>query len=168
MVIIMNEYNENGRNTSNDDYGERKPVCDRQIVLNAASGGAGPLPLITTLLASPINVVSVAIDTTGMGNTNNLLTFTGTINLPLGISVTLNFQIQRVKNNGTAMNVGSSYTFSTTVNVLESEAFSFQFMDKDTPEAYYLYSVNLSTNSIIDITPGATVNGVLSIHAVTV
>jgi hypothetical protein len=92
MVIIMNEYNENGRNTSNDDYGDRKPVCDRQIVLNAASGGAGPLPLITTLLASPINVVSAAIDTTGMGNTNNLLTFTGTINLPLGISVTLNFR----------------------------------------------------------------------------
>jgi hypothetical protein len=80
----------------------------------------------------------------------------------------LNFQIQRVKNNGTAMNIGSSFTFATTVNILESEAFSFQFMDEDMEEGYYLYSVNLSTNSVIDVTPGATVNGVLSVLAVAV
>lgn len=163
----MNEYNENACNTTNDVCHDRKPECDRQIVLNVASGGAGPLPLITTLLSSHINVVSAAIDTTGMGNTNNLLTFTGIISLPLGISVTFNFQFQRVINNGTPMNIGSSYTFATTVNILESESFSFQFMDADMQEGYYLYSVNLSTNSVIDITPGATVNGVLSVLAVT-
>jgi hypothetical protein len=164
----MSEYNKNGCNTTNDGYCDRKPECDRQIAISAASGGVGPLPLITTLLASHINVVSAAIDTTDMGKTNILLTFTGIINLPLGISVTLNFQIQRVKNNGTAMNIGSSFTFATTVNILESEAFSFQFMDEDMEEGYYLYSVNLSTNSVIDVTPGATVNGVLSVLAVTV
>lgn len=155
---------------SGESYGKwQKPECCRQVALNASSGGAGPLPLITTLLSSPINVVSTSIDTNGMGNTNNLLTFTSTISLPLGISVTLNFQIQRVYNNGTPMNVGSVYTFSTTVVALEAEAFSFQFMDANVPEGYYTYAVNLSTNSIVDITPGATVNNaVLSVLAVAV
>ncbi len=166
---------------SNDAYGygypggQYQPVmnqplqaCDRQALLNASGGSAGPLPIITTLLASPINVVSTTLDTTGMGNTNNLLTFTSIINLPLGISVTLNFQIQRVYNNGTPMGVGATYTFATTVNLLESESFSFQFMDANAPEGFYTYSVNLSTNSIIDITPGATVNGVLSALAIAV
>ena len=154
--------------TQNEPYGRwQKPECDRQVALNASSGGAGPLPIITTLLASPINVVSTSIDTNRMGNTNNLLTFTSTISLPLGISVTLNFQIHRVYNNGTPLNVGSTYTFATQVVVLESEAFSFQFLDHNVPEGYYTYSVNLSTNSIIDVTPGATVNNaVLSVLAV--
>ena len=143
-------------------------MCDRQVMLNASGGSAGPLPVITTLLASPINVVSTTINTAGMGNTNNLLTFTSIINLPLGISVTLNFQIQRVYGNGAPIGVGSTYTFATTVNLLESESFSFQFMDSNAPEGFYTYSVNLSTNSIIDITPGATVNAVLSVLAVAV
>ncbi len=153
-----------------DAYGKwQKPVCDRQVALNASSGGAGPLPIVTTLLSSPISVVSTAIDTAEMGNTNNLLTFTSNISLPLGISVTLNFQVQRVYNNGSPLNIGSTYTFSTTVVVLESEAFSFQYFDANVPEGYYTYSVNLSTNSIIDVTPGATINNaVLSVLAVAV
>jgi len=170
MGYDNNGYGEPGTEivAQNESYGKwQKPVCDRQVALNASSGGAGPLPIITTLLASPINVVTTSIDTNGMGNTNNLLTFTSTISLPLGISVTLNFQIQRVYNNGTPLNVGSSYTFATAVVVLESEAFSFQFLDYNVPEGYYTYSVNLSTNSIIDVTPGATVNNaVLSVLAV--
>ena len=152
---------------SDDNYCDH-PICDRQAALNASTGSAGPLPIITTLLASPINVVSTSIDTTGMGNTNNLLTFTSTISLPLGISVTLNFQIQRVYNNGSPRNVGSTYTFSAAVNVLESEAFSFQFMDAHVPDGSYTYSVILSTNSIIDVTPGATIQAVLSVLAVAV
>lgn len=172
MGYDANGYAEPGTDivAQNDYYGKwHKPECERQVALNASSGGAGPLPLITTLLSSPINVVSTSIDTNGMGNTNNLLTFTSTISLPLGISVTLNFQIQRVYNNGTPLNVGSTYTFSTTVVVLESEAFSFQFLDSNVPEGHYTYSVNLSTNSIIDVTPGATINNaVLSVLAVAV
>lgn len=144
------------------------PEPARQAAVNAAGGSIGPLPIITTLLASPINVVSTTIDTAGMGNTNILLTFTSTINLPLGISVTFNFQIQRAFNNGAPIGVGSTYTFATTVNVLEAEAFSFQFMDANVPEGNYTYAVNLSTNSIIDITPGATINAVLSVLAVAV
>jgi hypothetical protein len=145
-----------------------RPDLKREVMLNASSGSAGPLPIITTLLSSPINVVSTTIDTNGMGNTNNLLTFTGLISLPLGISVTLNFQIHRVFNNGSPIGVGSTYTFSTTVTILESESFSFQFFDANVPEGSYTYSVNLSTNSIIDVTPGVTINAVLSVLAVAV
>ncbi len=154
----------------NDGYEKwHKPMPIREVALNAATGSAGPLPIITTLLASPINVVTTSIDTTGMGNTNNLLTFTSNVNLPLGISVTFNFQITRVVNNGTPMAIGSTYTFSTTVVVLEAESFSFQYFDANVPEGYYTYSVNLSTNSIIDVTPGATIsNAVLSVLAVAV
>lgn len=151
---------------------EHKPMPEKenrkQAVLNAASGGVGPLPVFTTLLAAPLNVVSTTINTKGIGKTNNLLKFTGIINLPLGISVTFNFQIHRVFNNGTPIGVGSTYTFATTVNVLESEAFSFQFFDADVQEGSYTYSVNLSTNSIVDVTPGATINAVLSVLAVAV
>lgn len=140
----------------------------RQAVLNASSGSIGPLPVVTTLFASPLNVVSTSIDTREVGtNTNNLLNFTSIINLPLGISVTLNFEIMRTRNNGSPTNVGSTYTFSTLVDVLEAEAFGFQFFDSDVEPGFYTYSVQLSTNSIIDITPGASVqNAVLSVLAV--
>lgn len=139
----------------------------RQVALNASSGGAGPFPIITTLLASPINVVSTTVDTRGMGRTNNLLIFTGIVGLPVGISVTLNFELTRSLNSGAPVKVGSSYTFSTLVTALEAEAFSFQFLDSDVQPGFYTYSIQLSTNSIIDVTPGATVNNaVLSVQAV--
>ncbi len=139
----------------------------KQVALNASSGGVGPLPIITTLFAAPLNVVSTSIDTRNMNNTNNLLNFTSIVNLPLGISVTLNFQIRRSSNDGGTIGVGSTYTFSTIVDVLEAEAFSFQFMDADVEPGFYTYSVELSTNSIIDITPGCSINNaVLSVLAV--
>ena len=139
----------------------------RQVALNASSGGAGPLPIITTLFASPINVVSTSIDTSEMGVTGNLLNFTSVINLPLGISVTLNFEILRAAREGSSVNVGSTYTFSTLVTALEAESFSFQFFDSTVAPGFYTYTVQLSTNSVIDITPGLTINNaVLSVLAV--
>ncbi len=138
-----------------------------QVALNASSGGAGPLPIITTLFSEPLNVVSTSIDTRGMPSANNLLTFTSIISLPLGISVTLNFQIRRTSSDGNSANVGGTYTFSTIVDVLEAEAFSFQFFDSHVTPDFYTYSIELSTNSVIDITPGLTIqNAVLSVLAV--
>jgi hypothetical protein len=137
------------------------------VRLNANTGGAGPLPIITTLFADPISVVDVSIDTDGMQQPSILLNFSGIISLPVGISVTLNFQIKRSSNDGQAVKVGATYTFSTLVNVLEAEAFSFQFFDSDLVADNYTYSIELSTNSIIDITPGLTiVNATLSALAV--
>jgi len=131
---------------------------NRLVQLNASTGGAGPLPVITTLFAQPISVVDVTIDTSGMNRPAVLLTFTSIVSLPVGISVTLNFEIKRSLNNGAPVNIGSTYTFSTLVNVLESEAFSFQFFDNNVAAGTYTYSVELSTNSVIDITPGLTIN----------
>lgn len=140
----------------------------KSVALNAGSGSVGPLPIITTTLSDPINVVSATIDTREIGrNTNNLLHFSGIVNLPLGISVTLNFQIRRAFRDGSAVDVGSTYTFSTIAAILESEAFGFQFFDADVAPGFYTYTVQLNTNSIIDVTPGLTVNNaVLSVLAV--
>ena len=134
-----------------------------KVVLNAATGGAGPLPIINTLFADPITVVSVTLDADRLSDPSILLTFTGIISLPLGISVTLNFEVLRVKDNGAPIKVGSTYTFSTLVTALESEAFAFQLFDAGLDPGTYTYTVVLSTNSIIDITPGLTiVNATLS------
>lgn len=147
--------------------GPSAPLTGRRVALNAATGGVGPLPIFTTLLAAPINVVSTTIDTRGIGTSNNLLHFTSAISLPIGISVTLNFQIHRSSNGNQPVAVGGTYTFAKTVTVLESEAFSFQFFDPDVLPGFNTYSVELSTNSIIDVTPGCTVNNaVLSVLAV--
>ncbi len=156
-----------------NDTTARSSDCERHRptpgspVLAAATGGAGPLPVITTLFAEPINVVSVTIDADRLLHPTILLTFTGLISLPLGISVTLNFEIQRSRNSGAPVDVGSTYTFATLATALESEAFSFQYLDTGLLPGTYTYTVILSTNSIIDITPGLTItNATLSALAV--
>lgn len=129
-----------------------------QVAFGSSTGGAGPLPVITTLLADPINVVSTTIDTAGLTDVTNLLIFTSTISLPLGISVTLNFQITRTNEDGSTIKVGPTFTFATLATALESESFAFQFADNNLRPGNYTYSIEISTNSIIDITPGLTVN----------
>lgn len=128
------------------------------IAFSSSTGSAGPLPVFNTPIAAPINVVSTSIDTTGMRNVTNHLIFTSQISLPLGISVTLNFQINRISQDGSSIKVGSAYTFTTQVSVLESESFCFQFTDRSLRPGNYTYSVEISTNSLIDVTPGVTVN----------
>jgi hypothetical protein len=54
--------------------------------------------------------------------------------------------------------VGPTFTFATLVEVLEAGSFAFQYFDSGIAPASYTYTVMLSTNSIIDITPGATIN----------
>ena len=121
---------------------------------------------IVMILVLSILVIPIIIKK-NLENPTVLLTFTGIVSLPVGVSVTLNFQINRSTTGGDDVNVGSTYTFSTLVNVLEAEAFSFQFFDTNLDEDVYTYSVQLSTNSIIDITPGLTiVNATLSALAV--
>lgn len=136
---------------------QRRNTSNR-VRLNSSTGGVGPLPLITASLAEPICVVDVSIDTSNMENPAVLLIFTGAISLPLGVNVNLNFQISRSLDGGAPVRVGSTYTFSTIVDLLESEAFSFQYFDNNIAAGNYTYSVELSTNSFIDITPGLTVN----------
>ncbi|MEZ4357771.1 MAG: DUF4489 domain-containing protein [Eubacteriales bacterium] len=140
---------------------------NKEAVLNVATGGVGPLSIINTLSADPLNAVSVTINAARLSNPSILLNFTSIISLPLGISVTLNFEIYRARENGAPAHIGSTYTFSTLATALESESFAFQFFDSDLDPATYTYSVVLSTNSCIDITPGLTiVNATLSALAV--
>ncbi len=147
--------------------GPSAPMSGRRVALNSASGGVGQLPIFTTLLAAPINVVSTTIDTRGIGTSNNLLHFTSIISLPINANVTLNFQVHRSSNGGQPIAVGGTYTFAATVSALESESFSFQFFDPDVLPSFNTYSVEISTNSIIDVAPGVTVNNaVLSVLAV--
>ena len=136
----------------------RRGNSDPPARLNASTGGAGPLPVFTTLLADPIPVVDVTIDAQGMTSPAVLLNFTSIISLPLGISVTLNFAIKRSRNGGAPVNVGSTYTFSTLATILEAEAFGFQYFDGNLAPGVYTYSVQISTNSFVDVTPGVTVN----------
>lgn len=144
--------------------GSRRP---QRVALKAATGGVGPLPLISTLFSDPLTVTSVSLDLDEFRRPTVLLTFTGIVSLPLGISVTLNFEILRTRGNGAPTSVGSTYTFSTLANVLESEAFSFQFADNDLDTGDYTYTVIITTNSVIDITPGLTItNATLSALAV--
>ncbi len=130
-----------------------------RIQLNAATGGAGPLPVITTLLSRPITIVDVTIDTRKMRNPSVLLTYTSILNLPAGITVTLNHEVVRSSQGGTPVPVGSTFTFAQFLpTVLEAESFSFQYFDNNVAPGVYTYTVELSTNSIIDITPGLTIN----------
>jgi hypothetical protein len=137
------------------------PRRSRYVRLNASSGGAGPFPLITTLLADPISVVDVTIDTTGMRSPVILLSFTSVVCLPVGISVTLNFEIRRSYGDGAAVCVGPTNTFSTLVTALEAESFAFQYFDSNLAPGVYTYSIKLSTNSVVDITPGLTINNAM-------
>ena len=161
-------YYENERNRQQDDFGSnRRSSYTPKVQLNASTGGAGPLPIITTLFAEEITVVDVTISTAGMENPVVLLNFSSIISLPFGVSVTLNFQINKSFNDGATTKVGSTYTFSTLVDLLEAESFCFQFFDSNLSAGKYTYAVELSTNSVIDITPGLTiVNATLSALAV--
>jgi len=136
------------------------------VRLNASTGSAGPLPIITTLFGDPISVVDVTINTNGMSEPVVLLTFTGILNLPLGVSVTLNFEIMRSQDGGAPVSIGSTYTYADVLDILASKSFAFQYFDNNLAPGVYTYAVQLSTNSIIDITPGLTVSATLSALAV--
>lgn len=136
----------------------------RQVALNASSGGVGLLS--TVMITEPINVVSTTIDTRDMRRTNNLVMFSGIITLPKGSSVTLNFQLRRSLDDGTAVNVGSTYTFVEGAGDLESESFSFQFLDSNVQPGFYTYSVQISANSVISASGASINNAVLSVLAV--
>ena len=173
----MSNINNNNNNNSNNNLAglnffnpsrcmtPRSPF--REVLLASNTGSAGPFPIITTFLSDPVNVVSTCINTTGLNRSTNLLIFTCQINLPLGISVNLNFEIIRMINGRNPAKIGPTFTFSTLAVALESEAFAFQFADFNAEEGNYTYTIQISTNSILDITPGLTVNnGTLSIIAV--
>ena len=92
-----------------------------RALLNVGNGGIGPMATISTQLSSPINVVSVSIDTTNMCNPKVLLTFTALICLPLAADVRLNFSIVKTVDNGCPQKIGFTNTFAEIATALKSD-----------------------------------------------
>jgi hypothetical protein len=154
---------------------ENRPCCRNynhapepgRALLNVGSGGAGPLPIISTPLSRPIPVASVSIDTSKMCNPKVLLIFTSLISLPLGAVVTLNFTIIKTVGDGAPQPIGGTHTFAEVATVLEAESFSFQHCDCNPAYGNTTYTVQIEPSSLISVTAGLTItNATLTALAV--
>lgn len=139
------------------------------VKIESSTGSAGPLP--PTLLVAPINVVSTGINTCCVGESDNLINFSTTVNVPapgVGAAVLLIFQLVRASCVGSAVPVGSTYTFAITVVAATalSQNFSFSYMDDDVAPGTYTYTVQLAPGTTA-VASGATLtNAVLTVTAV--
>lgn len=144
----------------------RSPEPGRAL-LNVGSGGAGPLPIISTPLSRPIPVASVSIDTSNMCNPKVLLIFTSLISLPLDVVVTLNFTLIKTVGDGSPQPIGGTHTFAEIASVLEAESFSFQHCDCNAAYGNTTYTVQIEPSSLISVTAGLTItNATLTALAV--
>ena len=135
--------------------------------VNANTGGAGPLGIIAAL-ASPINVVSTTINTCCIGTTNNLITFTTNISIPVALVATLNFQVVRSSCVGSPVPIGSTFTYAETVAALTTRSFSFSFLDTNVAPGTYTYTVQLVPGTTITVAGLAILNATLSVTATAV
>ncbi len=157
----------NSSGGSNDNGGSAGVVrCAPQPVLSSSTGGAGPLPAISTSLATPINIVSTTVNTCSAGKTDNLVQFTCIVNAPSAVGLTLNFQIVRSSCMGGAVNVGPTFTFGEELSIVGTESFSFQFVDNNVAPGTYTYAVQLGTGTLVASAGVTVTNGVLSVLAV--
>lgn len=142
--------------------------CDPcRSVTNSATGGAGPLPIIVagTLLAA-IPVVSVTVNTRCICDPAVLLNFTTQISLPAASTTTLVFQVLRSGPcNGTAVPVGSTFTYTNTTVAATADSFSFQVFDNNLSQGTYTYSVVLTTGTTATVAGVTLVNSTLSARA---
>jgi len=139
--------------------------CCEEVILNSATGGAGPLPIITAAapLTAPIQVVSLTIDPDKICDPNILLNFTSIISSPLAVTLSLSFQVYRSIDNGTPVAIGPQFTFARTIALLETDSFSFQVFDRNVDGRTVTYSVVLATTSTVSAAVGVTVlNATLS------
>lgn len=119
-----------------------------QVVLNAATGGAGPLRI--KKMDSRITIVSVTLDADDIDDLSVLLNFTSIIVLPEESSVDLNFEVLRSKNGKEPIRIGPTFTFSEETEECESESFGFQVFDSDLEGGTFTYTVILTTNSVME------------------
>lgn len=145
-----------------------KFCCPIDVALNAATGGAGPLPIIAIGdLTQVIPVVSVTIDADCICDPDVLLTFTTTITLPVAVVATLGFAVIRTSTCcGTPITIGPGFTYATTVVALESDSFTFQLFDADLEPGTYTYTVVLTPSTVTTVAGVALVNATLSALAV--
>lgn len=167
-ILCDNECDYESRSNSR----RRNSCCNNspepgRALLACGSGGAGPLPIISTPISRPIPVASVSIDTRRMQDPKVLLSFNALISLPATIAVTLNFIITKTVGNGSPQPVGGTFTFSEIVSFLEAESFSFQHCDCSPCPGCTTYTVQIEPSSLIAETAGLTItNATLSALAV--
>lgn len=139
----------------------------QRVVVSSATGSAGPLAA-TAALVTPINVVSTNVNTCRLGTTDNLVSFSGIITIPAVTAVTtttLVFQVLRSSCIGSAITVGSAYTFSVSTAALTSQSFSFSFTDSNVAPGTYTYSVQLATGSVVGVAGTTILNATLNVTA---
>lgn len=130
------------------------------------SGAAGPLPVMDLAGASIVNpypVASVTVDLRGMRRPNVLITFTSLVSIPLGALANISFRIIR-SCNGTSQAIGGSYNYTSAIEVLHSETFTFQTCDCGVCCDCVTYTVEISNATLAQA--GATVSGTVSAVAV--
>lgn len=153
------------------DCCEQANCCDTaDIVLNAATGGAGPLPVIVIgTLTQALSVVSVTVDIGRKCDPSVLLKFTTMISLPAEVettvTATLNFEVVRSVINGEPVKVGPTFTYSAAATTLVTDSFAFQLFDSDLKGGTYTYTVQLSTNTAVSLEGAVLINSTLSAAA---
>lgn len=138
----------------------------RGAVLSCGSGSAGPLPITDLAGASivnPYSVASVTLNTKGLKKPSVLITFTGMISVPLGALPSLTFRVRKACN-GASQAIGGSFSYSSAIDALHSDAFSFQICDCGECCDCVTYTVEISNATLAQV--GTTVSGTVSAIAV--
>lgn len=136
------------------------------VSLSCGSGVAGPLPIMDLAgasIANPYTVASVTVDLRGMQKPSVLILFTGLISVPLGALANISFRIVR-SCNGATQAIGGSYGYSSAVDALHSEAFTFQTCDCGVCCDCATYSIEISNATLVQA--GTTISGTVSAIAV--
>lgn len=148
---------------------EQRRCCCEPRLLNSATGGAGPLPLLGVggiTLTQPIPIVSVTIDTCGICDPSVLLSFTTQINLPALTVAALGFVVTRTGLCGSATTIGSTFTYTNTAGATAvTDSFSFQLFDNNLRSGVYTYTVSLATSTTASVAGVTLVNSTLSASA---
>lgn len=142
------------------------PVSCNKTTLACGSGSAGPLPILDLAGASIVNpypVASVSVDLRGMKRPNVLITFTGLVSIPLGALANISFRLLK-SCNGASQAIGGNYNYTSALEVLHSETFSFQTCDCGECCDCVTYTVEIANATLAQA--GATVSGTVSAVAV--
>lgn len=135
--------------------------------VNAATGGAGPLPVIGAgAMNEAIPIVSVTVSPGREDDSSVLLNFTTLISIPavagVAVTATLGFEVVRIDGRGGHIKVGPLFVYKTTAIALETNSFAFQLFDRGIKSGTYTYSVLLSTITMTTSAGISLINSTLS------
>lgn len=153
-------------NTENNGNNSNGCTASHGVVLGCGSGSAGPLPILDLAGASIVNPYSVASVTLGMKGLKKpsvLITFIGLINIPVGALPNISFRLKKACN-GASQSIGGSYNYSSAIDALHSESFSFQVCDCGECCDSVTYTVEISNATLAQA--GTMVSGTISALAV--